>query len=87
MNWLERLPFRIVRACAAMMPRLQAEESLTAVERTAVGTGSLKKEDAQAITRAWARDVAPSSRERVQRITPEALEAIGIQYQIVPPAP
>jgi hypothetical protein len=85
MTWLTRTPLAIIKVCVAMMPRLQAEESLSAVERTAIGSGSLKTSDAHAITRRWARTA--SGREQIERLSPAGLQAIGIGYQIVPKEP
>ena len=45
----------LLNAYAENLPRLTAEESLQAAERTAVGTGSLKKGVGRRITHDWER--------------------------------
>lgn len=55
MAWLATMPIAVVRAYQAMLPRLEAQESLTAAQRTSVGTGRYKPEEAQRLIRAWQR--------------------------------
>jgi hypothetical protein len=83
MHWLTRVPLAVVRAYLPLLPRLQAEESLLASQRTAVGSGSLKREQARAVTGGWSRLVdagvtpaRPASRHE--------LGGSGIGYREVP---
>lgn len=55
MHWLAEIPQAVVNAHVAMLPRLDAEESLLAAMRVGVGSGSLKKDAAQSIQREWSR--------------------------------
>jgi hypothetical protein len=71
-------PLAIVRASSRMLPRLEAEESLLATQRTAVGTGSLSKDDRQAVVRRWARQVDIPATQAVRTKDPGALAAMGI---------
>lgn len=76
-----------LRDYADMLPQLQAEESLLAADRIAVGTGSLKREVAREIASGWeraARANAPAPREK-RRASPETLQAMGIGYIVVEP--
>jgi hypothetical protein len=74
----------LVTACLTMLPRLSAEESQTAVVRTAVGTGSFSKEDSAAIRKAWDEQASGPSKPRVIVPTPRDLAAIGIKAIRVP---
>jgi hypothetical protein len=76
-----RMPMALVRASLTMMPRLQAEEALLAVQVTALGTGSLKPGDARAVRDRLAR--AAGRRARAHRATPEGLAAMGIGFREV----
>jgi hypothetical protein len=86
MMWLERLPIRIVRDFAEMLPRLQAEESLLTADRVALGAGTLKQDAARELGRRWERATrdpgARDSRARV-KLTPGDLAAMGIRYKVV----
>lgn len=79
------MPFAVVRAHIAMLPRLQAREALRAVMITALGTGSLSKDDATATLRGWERIAHPSAVRRPVRPSPADLQRIGIQVVQVPP--
>lgn len=77
-------PIAVIRACAAMMPQLQAEESLLAFQRTAVGSGSLAKDDAQAILRGWERQAFPERPHAVVRNpSRDELRAMGVGVRVV----
>lgn len=82
-------PIAIVRACLAMLPRLEAEESLLASTRARVGSGMLAAEDAQKVTRAWARVASAGAPGNVRgaRPSPDQLAAMGIDVTILPPDP
>lgn len=51
------MPIPILRAHLLMLPRLDAEESLVAAERIAVGSGSMKPAPRAEVVAAW-RDAA-----------------------------
>lgn len=74
-------PIAVIRSSAAMMPRLEAEESLLAAQRASVGSGTLKADDAKAIVRRWTEAARPD--RRPQAADPGALAAIGIGVQAV----
>lgn len=81
--WLTRVPFALVRACVAMLPRLKAEESMRASQEIAVGTGSLDRHESRRVTGAWVA-TATAADTRKQRPTSAALAAMGIGFTIVP---
>lgn len=78
MDWLDGFPRAVVWAHVAMLPRIEAGESLLAVERIAVAVGG----GADTI-RAWQR-VAHVETARVRRATPADLKALGFGYRKVP---
>lgn len=82
--WLTRVPFALVRACVAMLPRLKAEESLRATREIAVGSGSLERHDSRRIVDGWVKDANRVPTGPKQRPTPEMLAAMGIGYTVVP---
>lgn len=53
MTWLAETPVSVVQACMAMLPRLEAQESLQAANRYKVGSGKLPKEQHDALAREW----------------------------------
>jgi hypothetical protein len=53
MAWLDAIPRVIVRACAAMLPRLRAEDALLAVNQIGVGTGSFGQGARQSLIHQW----------------------------------
>jgi hypothetical protein len=63
-----------------MLPRLTAEESMLTRERLAVGTGALRKDDAQRIVKDWERQAHGGRRPKVKaaKANPEDLAAMGI---------
>lgn len=65
-----------------MLPHLRAEESQLAATRTAMGTGSLTKDDARRVQRDWARDTG-ASRQKAQKLPLSMLPAIGIGFHVV----
>lgn len=84
MSWLTETPRRIVRACLAMLPRLQAEESLLAVRRTGLGVGAFARHDARKLTEAWvaAAHATPSGRRPTQHASPDILATMGIGVRV-----
>lgn len=74
-----RMPTCLVLALLTMQPRLQAEESITAANRIAKGTGSLKDKDAAALAREWAEAAQPNA----QKAKPDAglLMAAGFGFR------
>lgn len=67
-----------------MLPRLRAEESLTASQRIAVGTGSLKTGDARAVLDGWRAATTSGRRIRGAKPSREDLRAIGIGVRLAP---
>lgn len=53
MTWLAETPMAVVRACVSQMSKLRARDSIRAATRVAMGSGSLKKQDAKQISREW----------------------------------
>ena len=75
------IPTAIVRSSIAMLPRLQAEESILAVNRTALGSGSLAKDDARALSRTWSKAANGGQEQPAIRIStddPAKLKDLGI---------
>lgn len=73
----------LVRACSAMLPRLQAEESMLAMTRVAMGTASVEKEARRSILHDWQEAATPG--RTVTRVTPspDQLRGIGIGVHAV----
>jgi hypothetical protein len=66
-----------------MRPRLEAEESLLAHDRVAVGTGGLKAGQARKLMTQW-RQTAQGGRKSARRPrSPQALGRIGIGYRVI----
>jgi len=81
MTWLS-MPVPIVRAYAAALPRLRAEESLVERDRISVGSGILKPHQSRQIQDRWIREVR--SEDRAMRpASPSELSAMGFGYQKV----
>lgn len=80
MDWFN-IPSKIVNAYAAMMPVLDAEEQLTRINNTAIGTGSMKKEDSKRIMRQLSESV--NNRKQKPEVSNAsklmALSCMGIQ--------
>lgn len=53
-------PLALLRASMHMLPRLEAEESILAANRVAMGSGAMKPEDAQRVARGWERQAGAS---------------------------
>lgn len=65
-----------------MLPVLDAEESMRAVERLAVGTGAMKSDGIRTVTRRWQRTIDEAQpRPTTRRLaTPETLAGMGIGF-------
>jgi hypothetical protein len=61
-----------------MMPRMQAEESMLAATRVALGGGSLKKDDAARLRRAWEQAASGGRAPRAIKASLADLQALGI---------
>jgi predicted GNAT family N-acyltransferase len=81
MMWLDETPRAVVRAHLRMLPRLQAEESLHAAERVAVGSASLKREASGNLVREWLR--LARGDQPPERLTAQAMGSAGIGYRRV----
>ena len=66
-----------------MMPRLHAEEALSHIETTAIGTGSMRKDSLRRAVAAIERTAQGERRPKAVRATPEMLAAMGIGIQQV----
>jgi len=53
MMWLRETPAAVIEACMAMLPRLEAEESVLAQNVVAMGSGTLPPEKSAQIGQAW----------------------------------
>jgi hypothetical protein len=61
MDVLTTIPTAVVMAGMRMLPRLQAEESITEANRIAFGNGKLKEETATQMARQWATAANPDA--------------------------
>ena len=84
------MPPPLLNAYAEQLPRLTAEESLQAAERTAVGSGALKKGKGKQIADRWRRQAGqrahvlrPATREQYAA----QMAGLGIGVKIAAPAP
>ena len=66
-----------------MLPRLQAEAQIAAVQAASLGSGRVKKDDARKALRALER-AATGGRRKLPAATPGQLQAMGIGVHIVP---
>lgn len=78
-QWLEDTPIAYLRPACAMMPRLQAEESLRAVSQLAIGTGTAKKSDAKRTQRRWKRQAQGGRRKARKPASVGEIAAMGIK--------
>lgn len=82
-RWLAELPLGVVRAMVKAIPKLQAEEALSAVQQVACGTGSFaNKRDERAVLDTWTRH-AGIQRPAPVKASPEMLAAAGIGVTLV----
>jgi hypothetical protein len=73
-----------VDAHLVMLPRLEAEESILATHRTAVGSGTMDSGRAHAMSNGWARTAQGKGGAGIQpkrKRSPSELSAIGIGYR------
>lgn len=95
MHWLSEVPTAVLTACLAMLPRLEAEESLRAVTRASLGSGMIDANTAREIGDHW-RSLAdgeanlpigvPGTGGRRQKVAPPAvLAGAGIGLRRVKP--
>lgn len=78
-DWLND-PYKIVEPYIVMLPILQAEEQLTRINNTAIGTGSMKEKDLRPIMREL-KELAGSRKQKRQMNTEAkmiALSAMGM---------
>jgi hypothetical protein len=84
MHWLAEVPMAVVAAHLEMLPRLEAEESQTAVTIAAIGRLGFQ---AGAWVRrqwsAWQRAGRGGGRDRAHRATPQDLATAGIGRRVV----
>ena len=69
-----------MRAYIEMLPRLQAEEKLTAVTAMALGTGAIDKKDARRIASEWEGQAGIVRKKVRPRPSPEMLAQMGIGF-------
>jgi hypothetical protein len=77
-RWAFQTPWPLVLAHLRMIPVLTAEESLLAAARMALGSGRLKRHDAQALHRQWVRQTGRERRARRPAGSLADLAALGI---------
>jgi hypothetical protein len=63
-----------------MLPRLQAEETMTAMTAVALGTGSLGKSDASSVFASLSKAASGGKRPRAKPATAHQLAMMGIGY-------
>jgi hypothetical protein len=84
-QWLAELPLGVVRACARMVPRLQAEEAFAGMT---VHTGNVPEDAFKATTERWRAALQPiGAKARRRAADPRRLSAIGIGYRRVKATP
>lgn len=84
MSWLTTLPVVLVQALATMMPRLQAEEHLAAIEAAQLGAGLVEAKDAQRRIRELEREALGSGHRAARKsASPDQLAAMGIGLRMV----
>lgn len=66
-----------------MVPRLQAEEAMTAMTSVALGTGSLAKAEASSLLKSLSRTATGGKRTRAKPASPHQLAMMGIGYHEV----
>lgn len=89
MGWLRDTPMAVVKACAAMLGQLQAQEALAAINVTAVGTQrKLTGLSIKSIADGLRRGAQGGVRQRGVPLSPWGLAAmgVGIGVTIVPPS-
>lgn len=78
----------VVRACMAMLPRLQAEETLLAVTAGVLGAGRLPRDEHRRLFERLERIAAADGAGTTRAVTPtgQNLRSIGIGVRRVPKA-
>ena len=69
----------MVRACLAMLPRLQAEECLVQSLCVSMGVGALPKDDATRVHRQWRETARPNEPARRIIAPDDTFAGIGIK--------
>lgn len=81
-SWWTEVPLGLIRRYLAMLPRLEAEESLRAADCVAVGAGVLMPEDRRRLMAAW-RAAAGWRASRSTPASPGVLQQAGIGTRTV----
>jgi len=87
LTWLTRTPLALVRACARMLPKLEAEEALDAVTRLTVGVGRLPARELRRVVDSWQRSAGQETVVRPKTLQEFAatVGSMGLGVQIVEP--
>jgi hypothetical protein len=82
-----RMPFSVLNAYVAMLPRMVARGALNRVTEHALGAGSMKQHQAKEILRAWRREARERPSGQISRPSREdhhaALRSMGIEVEEV----
>lgn len=70
--WLIDVPIVVLRALAGEIPRLEARRSLRRASEVAMGSGTLRKEDANALRRSWLRAAGDGAGVPAKRVVTAA---------------
>lgn len=84
MTWLAETPDPLVQAHIAMLPRLQAEESLLAVKRAQIGSGLLEAAQQRSTFAAWEQLASPTPEKPARRGNPDVLLQHGFRVIRIP---
>jgi len=85
--WVAEVPSALVNACAIMLPRLEAEESMLAATRVAMGNGSLQPDEANRVREQWSTatmEDVPSAVPAPVKPHTEALQFMGFAVRRIP---
>ena len=77
MHWASAVPLAVLTASLAALPRLEAEESILAMTRVAMGTGSFKEETSRQIRKDWVRTAEGPQPIEKAVAAPRALPGMG----------
>lgn len=77
MQWLAETPLAVIEAMLGALPRLEAGETLMAVQAHALGAGTMKAEDSKRILRDLEQQAGV--RRAARKFSPEHLAAMGIR--------
>lgn len=75
MHWFTRVPLGLLNAYMKQLPRLQAEESILAATRIAVGSG--KTDQGSAMVRQWNAVITPETERSVEERRERFKQSIG----------